>query len=80
MSKLANLLSAYLHGALCVAVLWIAVAVTACVLIISPMRIVVLILLVVLVIVIVVHLVVLDCLQTVTLGRRGRESQKCQGM
>lgn len=59
----------HLHGTLRVAILWVAVAVTPGVLIISPMGIIVLILLVVLVIVIVVHLIVLHHLQPVTWKR-----------
>lgn len=62
-------LYSHLHGILCVAILWVAVAVTAGVLIIPPMGIVVLILLIVLVIAIVVHLIVLYHLQPITWKR-----------
>jgi len=56
----------YLHRALRVSVLGIAVAVTACVLVVPPLGIVVVILLVILVIIIVVHLIVFHWFHTIT--------------
>ena len=54
----------YLHGALCVAILRVAVAVAACVLVVAPLGIVVLVLLVILVVAVTVHLAVFNWLYT----------------
>lgn len=56
----------YLHGALRVAILGVAVAVTARVLIVPPLSEVVVILLVILVVIIAVHLIVLHWFHTIT--------------
>lgn len=56
----------YLHGALRVAILGVAVAVAACVLVVPPLRVVAVILLVILVVIIVVHLIVLHWFHTIT--------------